>query len=137
MKALYGVGLKIPRKYNSIQFLQQLTEEDRYFVEQQSTNSGQIFSIIPPTGTTTYFTGLVVHNRDDTDSINVIVRQTAPRIGTTEVRTIQPDTTQQFTFPIIRVVGNGITELQVFQQGSPQSVDATLWGWNENTARIP
>ena len=135
---LYGDGLKIPRKYKSLQFLQEQLESESFFIQQETNadNRDLPIDIGVPTGTTLYVLGVVIQNlaageagfiaRSFSRTVSVVVYETV---------TLQSNETYNFKFPIVKVIGSESTRFRIINQIGDDA-NATAWGYTQNTKKI-
>ena len=121
---------------SDLEFLEQLSEDLRLFeITGSSTTVSQIVSITPQTGSTFFFLAATIQN---TQTVNTLDCSIINDGTTREAVTLQALEFYDFAIPMDRLVGNSIKSFSINQLDDlPGSTNATLWGWVENTEKIP
>jgi len=121
---------------SDLKFLQDLSEELRFVIEQNNRASiGNIVFVLPPTGTTFYFLGAVVNNIEL--SGGTVGQFSLINDGVTrEIVQLDPTTNYDFTLPIDRLVGDGTKVFVLTCDTASVSCLGSIFGWFENTVKI-
>ena len=127
-----------PQNFSSIQYLENLAEQDRLIFRQGGGNSqGTIVTFTPVNGESFYFLGASMSNQDPTgEQLFTIING---NIGGNIVRQniiVGADDTKYSTMPMDRLVGDGVVSYVIDIENSVAS-DASFWGYTLNTKRIP
>jgi len=124
----------LPSQISDLEFLEKLAEDDRLVFEQgEITTNGTIVSVTPQTGTTFFFLGAVVDNTDTVTGEFQITNNGIIR----ELVTLPQNGIHDFVLPMDKLVGNTLDIFLLEGLTTDVSARASIFGWLENTKRIP